>query len=68
MSKHITDEQLEQIGLLADKANNFTGAAQLPLPPHIHVEQLSSGMASLRDELRAVYRAVSGDDPWENHP
>jgi hypothetical protein len=66
--RQITDEQLEQIGLLADKANNFTGAAQLPLPPKMHVEQLSIGMADIRDELRGLYQAITGDNPWEHHP
>jgi hypothetical protein len=66
--KQISDEQLEQIGLLADKADNFHGASQLPLPPQMHVKQLSVGMKEIRNELREIHTAISGEDVWVNHP
>jgi hypothetical protein len=66
--KQISDGQLEQIGLLADKADNYHGASQLRLPPQMHVEQLSIGMKEIRDELREIHTAISGEDVWEHHP
>ena len=56
---------LTAIGSLADKADNFVHAAQIPVPPAIHVEALSGGMTDIRDELRKLYVELSGDNPWE---
>lgn len=61
------EEVLETVGRLADKANNFFHATQLPgLPPEIHIEGLAGGMKDIRDELRKVYVEVSGEDPRED--
>lgn len=64
----ISEEQLEQIGLLADKADNLLGAVKLPLPPHVHIQGMTGGLKDIRSELREIYKAVSGSDPWEHHP
>ena len=61
----MTQEQLDQIGEIADDCDNFAHAAQLPMPPQFHVEQLTRGFEHVRDLLRALYVEASGDNPWE---
>lgn len=60
----MSNEELEQIGLLSDKADNLSHAAELPLPPEIHLKCLSGGMADIRDALRKLYIESSGVNPW----
>lgn len=64
----MTTEELDAIGRLADKANNFAHATLLPLPAKMHAEQLSIGMKDIRDALRKIYVEASGDNPWEDEP
>jgi len=54
----------EQVGQLADRADNFCCASLLGLPAKVHAEQLALGMADIRDALRALYIEATGDDPW----
>jgi hypothetical protein len=61
----ITDEQLEELGRLADQANNLAAASQLPLPAAQHVVHLRNGLLSIDQALRKLYVEISGDDPWE---
>jgi hypothetical protein len=68
MAKEITEEQLEEIGQLSDTADNLLGASELPLPPQMHIEGMRGGLTDIRNDLRRIYRAISGDDPWEHHP
>lgn len=60
----MTNAHLEAIGQLADKADNYIAASQLPLPAMIHLEQLRIGLQQISDGLKAVVREVSGEDPW----
>lgn len=59
-----SSDVMDRIGELADKADNFYHGAQLPLPPQIHIMGLTAGMESLRDELRALFTDVTGENPW----
>ena len=62
----MTIEQLaEQIGLLSDRADNYASAANLPLPPEIHMDMLAGGMAAMRDEMRKLHIEATGSNPWE---
>lgn len=63
--KTITPDQLDRLGRTSDKADNFTHAVKLPLPDSLHKQQLAEGMQKIRDELRALYVEVSGENPWE---
>lgn len=58
----------EQIGLAADRVDNLIGALQLPLPAQMHVDQLRRALPELRDTLRLIYIAETGEDPWGTHP
>lgn len=61
----MTPDQLEAIGKLADKADNFWHAAQLPVSHVIHAKSLTEGMKEIRDELRALYVACGGSgEDW----
>lgn len=63
---NITQEQLEELGTLADQANNLAAASQLPLPPAMHVEQLRNGLVSIDQALRHLYIEISGENPWDD--
>jgi hypothetical protein len=58
----------EQVGQLADRIDNLLGAMQLPLPPAMHVQQLRVALPQIRDVLRLIYTAETGEDPWCTHP
>jgi len=60
----ISRDQLDAIGELSDKADNFHCASELPLPAAVHAEQLADGMKDIRDALRTLYRDITGEDPW----
>lgn len=61
----ITCDQAERIGEISDTADNFSAAANIPMPANIHIRCLTEGMQKIRDELRALYREVTNSDPWE---
>jgi hypothetical protein len=67
---NITDEQLERIGQLADKADNFLTYADsahgfaASLSTTMRFEALKTGLTELRDELRAAVVEIGGEDPW----
>lgn len=64
MKYEISEEQLEEIGILSDRADNF--AYGVPGCPDIIARQaLESDMRDIRDELRKLYVTITGDDPWE---
>ncbi len=68
MSTHvspISPEHLAKLGRLADTADNLAGASKLPMRAEMHVEQLRSGLERMSKELKALYVAMSGDNPWE---
>jgi hypothetical protein len=44
----------EEVGLLADKADNFVAAAQLQMPAHIHAEALAGGMKDISERLHKL--------------
>jgi hypothetical protein len=55
----------ELLGRLADHIDNLVGALQLPLPAQTHVDQLKAALPKVRDQLRTIYVAQTGEDPWD---
>jgi hypothetical protein len=60
----MSEDDIQRIADLSEKAENYAHAAKLPLPDHLHVEQLTIGMKALRDELREIYIRTTGNNPW----
>lgn len=61
-------EQAERIGEVADRLDSLAAGLVIPLPPAMHIDMLKSILPQLRDELRSVYVAETGDNPWATHP
>jgi hypothetical protein len=48
-------ELIEEIGVLADKADNFLAAAEvLPLPAEVHLEQLKNCLRDISKRLHEL--------------
>lgn len=60
----MSDEDLETLGLMADRLDNAAHAAVMPLPPHIHVQALTGIVGDVRDELKTFLKS-KGFDPWQ---
>ncbi len=59
----LTYEQLDRIGRLADKADNYLSTSLLTiLSPTTHVDGLTVGMREIRDEAQALYRELGGEE------
>lgn len=57
-------ENIERVAEVAETLDNLLGALQLPMPPAFHVEQMKAQLPDLREKLRAVYVAETGENPW----
>lgn len=60
------NEQAEAVGVVSDRLDNLIHAAALPMPPKFHLDQILPALAELRDELRAIHVAMTGENPWED--
>lgn len=60
-----SDALAEQIGTLADKCDNMRAASSMPLPADVHLPILRSALLDLRNDLRALHVAITGDNPWQ---
>lgn len=58
----ISSEQLDRIGQLAEKADNYLHGLQLPVSAHIHVEGCRAGFEEIKTEATALYRELGGAD------
>jgi hypothetical protein len=38
------------------------------MPAAMHVAQLRAALPEIRDALRLIYTAETGEDPWSTHP
>lgn len=67
-SKKMTEEQLEEIGLLIDKCDNYSGAPELRIPPETTINMLSHGLKDVRSELFRIF-VENGGDPttWDHY-
>lgn len=60
-------EGVEEIGKLADTADNLLATTKLPVSDRIHLEGLKEGLGGIFAKLKDIYVALSGNDPWERH-
>lgn len=65
---NITPDQLDELGRLADMANNLAAASQLPVAPAIHITCMRQGLIDIDKALKKMCVEISGDDPWEDMP
>jgi hypothetical protein len=61
----IGQENIEELGRLADRADSLLGALELPLSPEMHIEAVTTALQCMSESLKTVYREVTGEDPWE---
>lgn len=61
----MNEEQKETLGDIADRVNNLTGALEIPMPAEFQVTQLKSILPEVVQELRDLYKDVTGENPWE---
>ncbi|WP_293708644.1 hypothetical protein [Stenotrophomonas sp. UBA7606] len=59
----MNDDQLERLGQLADRLDNYAAAGAIPMPDHIRLAAINEAIPEMRDELKAVLREA-GFDPW----
>lgn len=62
---NIDDDQLDELGQIADEIDNLIGAMELPMPAAFHVEQLKKLLPKVSARIKSLYVAFGGD-PWEN--
>jgi len=56
----------EMIARYADKFDNLLGAMELPMRPELHLKALKESLETAREEFRAMYVAMTGDNPWSD--
>ena len=66
----MNDEQMESLGMLVDKADNYLALQENHyLPPHARIDAAVQGLVELRDELLSFYLNNGGEDVWTaGHP
>jgi hypothetical protein len=57
-------ENAEDLGKAADTVDNLIHAMMLPMPSAVHLQALKESLPALRDRLRAIYIAETGENPW----
>lgn len=67
-TKAISDEQIDQLGRLADQLDNLIGAMDLPMPATFHVGQLKQTLPEIAAAIKQLVVDVSGENPWEGAP
>jgi hypothetical protein len=61
----INDEQLNQVGEIADTLDNLLAASTLPMSAQFHLNQLRAGMKDASRQLKQIVTKVGGLNPWE---
>jgi hypothetical protein len=59
------EEKFEILGQLIDSLDNLSHALKLPLPPEMHVEQISIALPEKVKELKEVFAEITGENPWD---
>lgn len=59
------DDKYETLGQLIDTVDNLAHALKLPLPPAMHVEQLSKALPEVVEKLKKSFIEITGENPWE---
>lgn len=61
----MTEEQIEELGQIADTVDNLAGAMQLGMPAQFHLDQLKVLLPQVADRIKKLVVDISGDNPWE---
>ena len=62
----MNEKQLEILGQLVDKAENYLALGNAPnLPAIVLLDELEQGIKELRDEIKKLYLDSGGEDVWE---
>ncbi len=61
----MTEENLEELGQIAELAETYFCGAKIPFDDKMHKEALAAGMQKICKRLKALYVAESGENPWE---
>lgn len=56
---------LEELGQLIDQIDSLAHGLNLPLPAHMHVEQLKKILPEKVQTLKETYVKIAGENPWE---
>lgn len=59
------EEKFEKLGQLIDSIDNLAHALKMPLPPKMHVEQLSIALPEKVKQLKEVFVEIRGENPWD---
>ena len=54
----------QDIGRLADTADNYLATLELPMPDAQKLDSLRTGMLEISKALKELYVAVVGENPW----
>jgi hypothetical protein len=61
-------ENSEKLGQLADSLDAILCTSKLPLPPHIHIEAMTSAVRDARNICAEIVVSETGDNPWADNP
>lgn len=63
--KKPTYAQMEVLGQLADKMEDYIAGTVLPMAPAFHIEAMKGCLRDAAKDLRTFYVEIVGEDPWE---
>jgi hypothetical protein len=58
----------DTLGEIADSMDSLVHAMKLPMPAQFHLDSLKATLPALVKQLRDLYVAETGENPWEDHP
>jgi hypothetical protein len=59
------ENKFEALGQLIDSIDSLAHGLNLPLPPKMHVEQLSIALPEKVKQLKEVFVEITGENPWD---
>ena len=59
------EDKFETLGQLIDSLDNLAHALKMPLPIHMHIEQLSVALPEKVKQLKEVFVEITGENPWD---
>jgi hypothetical protein len=68
MANDQTTDAAEELGRSIDNLDNVAHALKMPIPDKMHVEIMRSKLPKLVAQMKRQFAAVTGNDPWEDHP
>lgn len=61
----MTEEQKVQFGWLIDRVDNLKAAAEVPLPPKMHLVHVNAVLPELSAAFKKLFIEITGENPWE---